>query len=338
MDHDDDGKECREPSEANALSMLMTPFMRRMIDGVTPVFFISKPQPGTGGTLLGKVPLILCDGEESAPIRYSQSEEEMNKGLIAAIMETRSHLFFDDVKDFNNRELLRAITSRHVGGRILGASKTVSVFNNFGWIGTGNNPEIKSEMERRIVWIRLNAKSADIQKRKFKHESFEKFLLDNRAIAVHHILTLIKYWVSKGMVPFTERKRASFEDWSAKVGGVLQACGVKGFLDNKRSAGQDPDESAVKAFVRDWLKLYGVNFMMTPKKAFEWAMTHEMEIIDGANDDQKKARFHRKMPTLDGRTFAIDGEDYMMRSGMNKEDDLEYYLVRLPKEEVTTDA
>jgi hypothetical protein len=103
LDYDLSGQERREPSEANALAMLLTPFMRRMINGCTPVFFVAKPTPGTGGTLLGKLPMLIFDGAESAPMRYTQNEEEMQKALLAAIMETRSHLFFDDVRDFNNR-------------------------------------------------------------------------------------------------------------------------------------------------------------------------------------------------------------------------------------------
>ena len=332
LDHDNDGNECREPSEANAFSMILTPFMRRMINGLTPVFFIAKPQPGTGGTLLGKVPLLLCDGVENPPVRYSESAEEMNKGLISAILIPRSHLFFDDVKDFNNRELLRAITSRRIGGRKLGGNASADVENNFGWIGTGNNPDIKSEMERRIVWINLNAKSADIQKREFRHENFEQFVLANRAIAVHHILTMIQYWISKDSVPFELRKRASFEDWSAKVGGVLQACEITGFLDSRRSAGQDVDEGGIKTFVREWLKKYGINNNITPSDAFKWAMDMDMDIVDGANDDQKKQRFYKKMTSLDGRTFKFDGDNYMVRSGINEDDNPAFYLVKLDPE------
>jgi hypothetical protein len=329
LDYDSENKERREPSEANALAMIITPFMRRMINGLTPLFFVTKPEPGTGGTLLGKIPIILFDGVESPPVRYSQNEEEMNKGLIAAIMETRSHLFFDDVKEFNNRELLRAITSMHLGGRVLGGSKTTQRPNTLGWISTGNNPIIGSEMERRIVWIKLNPKSADIQTRTFKHTAFEEFLFENRAVAVHHILTLIKYWITTGMVPFELRKRASFEDWSAKVGGVLQACGIEGFLDNRREAAQDMDEAAIKSFVREWLLKYGLNVAVLPSNAFKWAFDSEMDIVEGNNDDQKKNRFVKRMASLDGRTFKIDEIDYMMRSGFDQEKNAAFYLAKV---------
>lgn len=341
LDKNEEGTERREPSEANALAMLLTPFMRRMINSCTPVFFITKPQAGTGGTLLGKIPMMLFDGFVDAPARYSQNEEEMNKSLIAEILKAHSHLFFDDVGDFNNRELLRAITSTHIGGRILGGSTTISRKNNFIWIATGNNPSILNEMERRIVWIRLNAKTSDIQKRKFKH-NLELFLLGQespqviegqRAKAVRAILTLIQYWISKGMPLFTARTRISFEDWAAKVGGVLEAVGVEGFLDNKRDVGQDMDEAATKQLVVRWIENYGAEHLVLPTDLFHFAENQALEIIQGANDDQKKFKFMRKLSLIEGRSFNVNNSDWMVCSGIDREQNVAYYVTQVRKPE-----
>jgi hypothetical protein len=329
LDYDLQGNERREPSEANAFAMLLTPFMRRMINSCTPVFFITKPTAGTGGTLLGKLPMLLFDGIESAPMRYTQNEEEMQKALTAAIMETRSHLFFDDVREFNNRQILQSLTAQQIGGRLLGSSKNIERPNRFNWIGTGNNPDIKGEMERRICWIRMNAKTNDIQQRTYLHSDFEQFVKRERGVAVCHILTMIEYWLSTGAVPFTARKRASFEDWAEKVGGVLQACGIEGFLDNKKVVAQDADEAAVKQFVKEWLKKYQVNRMLTPAELFAWAINADWDVITGNNDDQKKSRFMKMMPILDGRTFKIDEIDYMVRSGLNADDNMAFYLMKV---------
>lgn len=328
LDYDSAGNEKREPSEANALAMILTPFMRRMINGVTPVFFVAKPTPGTGGTLLGKLPMNLFDGQESAPMRYSQSEEEMQKGLLSAIIESRSHLFFDDVKEFNNRALLQSITAQEIGGRKLGQTQNISRPNLFNWIATGNNPIVLSEMERRIVWVRLNGKTVDIQERKYRHTDFSGFLIQNRSKIVGYILTMIQYWIDLEKPLFEERKRASFEDWSRKVGGVLQACGITGFLDNRPSAIADMDESAIKQFVKEWLKKFGFE-KVAVGKLFEHAMSMELDIIEGNNDDQKKQRFPKKMHTLDGRAFKIEGFDYLVRSGNDAEGDPVLFLQRL---------
>lgn len=325
LDYDTENVERREPSEANCLSMLITPFIRRMISGCTPVFFVAKPVPGTGGTLLGKLPMLIFDGAESAPMRYTQNEEEMQKSLLAAIMDTRSHLFFDDVKDFNNRSLLQSITASKIGGRLLGVSRNVTRPNLFNWVATGNNPIVGAEMERRICWIRLNAKTPDIQNRIFHHPDFPGFVEENRAKIIRAILTMIQYWIDIGAPTFEERKRVSFEDWSRKVGGVLQACGVEGFLDNRRSAAADLDESAVKQFVKEWLKAHGYQ-KLTASKLFGWATDIDLDIIEGNNDDQKKQRFPKRLHTLDGRAFTIDGDDYMVQTAYDEDQNTVFYL------------
>lgn len=328
LDYDTEGRERREPSEANALAMLLTPFMRRMINGCTPVFFIAKPTPGTGGTLLGKVPMLIFDGAETAPMRYTQNEEEMQKSLLAAIIETRSHLFFDDVKDFNNRALLQSITAQEIGGRLLGSTRNVSRPNTFNWIGTGNNPLIGSEMERRICWCRLNRKVADVQEIKYTHDDLPAWIAENRAKIIQAILTMVQYWMDVGRPAFTERKRVSFEDWSRKVGGVLQACGVEGFLDNRRSAGADMDETAIRTFVKDWLKKFAFEKVL-PAKLFEFATSMDMDIIEGNNDDQKKQRFPKRLHTLDGRVFLIEGIEYIVLTGFDADNNLVYSLTPL---------
>ncbi|USN15419.1 hypothetical protein KIKIMORA_02730 [Brevundimonas phage vB_BpoS-Kikimora] len=327
LDYDLNDVESRAPSEANCLAMIITPFMRRMINGCTPVFFVAKPTPGTGGTLLGKLPMLIFDGAESAPMRYTQNEEEMQKALLAAIIETRSHLFFDDVVDFNNRSLLQSITAQEIGGRMLGVSRNVSRPNLFNWVATGNNPHVRSEMERRICWVRLNALTPDIQKRKFKHDNFAGFVTDNRAIIIGHILTLIQYWIDSGMPMFEERRRASFEDWSRKVGGVLMCAGVEGFLNNRPPAAADMEESANKAFVREWLRKFTFE-KVSPSKLFEHAMAMEMDIIEGNNDDQKKQRFPKKLHALNGRVFVFNNIQYVIRSGSDAEGDPVYNLSR----------
>lgn len=325
LDYDLEGVERREPSEANALAMLITPFMRRMINGCTPVFFVAKPVPGTGGTLLGKLPMLIFDGAESAPMRYTQSEEEMQKALLSAIIETRSHLFFDDVKDFNNRALLQSITSQEIGGRMLGVSRNISRPNIFNWVGTGNNPIVGSEMERRIVWVRINAKTSDIQTRVYHHDDLPGWIATNRSKIVGHILTMIQYWINVDCPVFETRKRASFEDWSRKVGGVLQACGVEGFLDNRRSAGADMDETAVRQFVKEWLKKFTFDAML-PSKLFEHALALELDIIEGNNDDQKKQRFPKRLHTLEGRAFTFDGTEIIVQTTLDADNNVVYYL------------
>lgn len=327
-----DGSESREPSQANALAMILTPFMRRMIDGCTPVFFISKPQPGTGGTLLGRIPMILFDGEESPSMIYTENPDEMAKGLLAGALAARSHMFFDDVKAFNNREILRATTSNQIGGRVLGATKTAEVANRFNWIATGNNPFITSEMERRICWVRMNAQMPDIQNRKYRHPDFNVWLKTNRAQIIGAILTLIQHWiVNTDCARFTERKQASFEDWAAKVGGVLQAAGVEGFLDNRREAMLDMDDAATMMFLRHWWKKTGQE-PINPNDLFQEADNIGSDLIDGnAEDRRTKQKFIRFIQGIEGRAFDLDGKNVAVQRTMDQDKAPAFRLTMIEK-------
>lgn len=317
LDRDEEGNESSAPSRANALAMLLTPFMRRIINAVTPVFLINKPIAGTGGTFLGALPQLLYDGVWPTPMHYSQNDEEMSKTLLAAALEARSHLFFDNITSFSSRILLIAITSRNIGGRLLGQTKTVEAPNRFGWIATGNNPHLSDEMERRTVRITLNAKTDDIQSRKFKHSS--KFPEENRAKAIHCLLTLIQYWIAEGKPKWTDRTRASFERWAECVGGVLDCAGVDGFLANKPAAAADMMDAAIKEFVREWFHSKAGE-VVTTSELFELATDRDLSILQGNSEDQKRGRFLRFLPSLEGRVFRLgDDTTVEVRSALNED-------------------
>lgn len=330
LDFTADGGEDTQSSLANAISMLLTPFMRRMIEGTTPLFLVNKPVPGTGGTFLGSLPIKLCEGADATPLHYSQNDEEMQKALLASIMEAKSHLFFDNINTFTSRVILAALTSRTIGGRLLGQSKTITRPNTFGWVATGNNPVLSEEMERRTVRISLNALTTDIQTRTFKHAP--SFPLDNRAKAVRSILLMIQWWIATGSKRFKERKRASYEDWSEQVGGVLQACGIEGFLANKRVVVGDMTEAALFEFVREWLKRFGAEEEVTAQELFQHALDMELDYLQGANEDQKRGRFQAKLPSLSGRLFEIKNKEagttdvVMIRQTMNDDNAVVYIL------------
>ena len=275
--------------------------------------------------MMGRVPILIFDGVDTAPMRYTQSEDEMQKSLLSSILETRTHLFFDDVKEFNNRALLQSITSRFIAGRLLGQTRTVERMNNFNWIATGNNPEVYDEMERRICWIRMNAQTDDIQKRTYRHANLPDWIKENRPALVHACLTLIQNWLNLGKPMFEERKRASFEDWSMKVGGVLMCAGITGFLDNRRTIAADMNAAAAKQFVREWFKRWGSQ-AVTPAELYQWAFDAEYDIISGNNDDQKKSRFQRTLPSMEGKSFRQDKGLFMIRSKPDSEDNVTYYL------------
>jgi hypothetical protein len=238
----EDGTDGRETGEAHALAMIITHEMRDMIQGHVPINYITKPRSGTGGTLLGELLGLILDGCEPERINYTHDDDEMGKRIFAHVLSGHNMLFFDDVPAMASQYILRCATSRGITDRVLGGSTTATVPNDKPWVITCNNVAIDEQMARRLLFIRLNARRADVGGRNYRYGGQEssnadgskiyaptltQFVIENRGEVIRNILIIIKYWVQIGMPLFKERKRASFEDWSAKVGGVLKSVGVK---------------------------------------------------------------------------------------------------------------
>lgn len=307
LDFDADGEERPEPSEAMCLAMLITPFARRMIDGQTPVFWVTKPVPGTGGTVLGEVPGRLFEGRDPPRMSYTPGNDEENrKELVTACRESRSVLFFDDVKVFNARPYIQAITSPTVGGRLLGKSESVQRPNNFLWCGTGNNTYFGEEMERRVVPIRLNAKTADIQTRTFKRKNFRGWVLEERGELIRAILTLIQHWIAQKSPPFEERSLTSFEAWARVVGGVLAAAGVTDFLNARRTTAADPAYAANRQFVTKWRNAH--RDPIEVGELAKWGIAGEYDVVEGRDELEKRRRLISRLNDLNGQTFNLGDE------------------------------
>ena len=324
-----DGSESRSASEANALAMLITPFVRRMIAGCTPVFFIEKPTPGTGGTLLATIAMLIFDGQASASMPYNSNDEEMRKALVAAIMNSRTYMFFDNVTDFNSPVLIQAITAHKIGGRLLGHSTIIERPNHFVWVATANNAAIRAEMGRRICWIRMNAKTPDVQNRVFS-KKLETWALEHRAELIGAILTLVQTWIGAGAQRCPDKTLVSFDDWAGVLGGILKNAGVAGFLTNPKRATSDVSHSAKQAFVKAWHERH-VGERLPLSTAIGFAIDNELDIASGKTDDLRKYNFRRSLEDMNGQTFAI-GELWLMpRTETDKAGDPTFGLVRVEK-------
>jgi hypothetical protein len=320
IDTDAMAKECREPAEANAWAMLFTPHMRPMIPGRTPVFMVGKPKGGTGGSLFSESVALIHEGKVPMYVEYTSDPDEMSKRLITAVRSGTRHLIFDDVEEFVSKTIHRAVTSPKVGGRRMATNDYVEADNNFNWSGSGNNPILDDQMDRRTVWVRMNAKKANVGNRKFRHSgeeegsayglTYEEFCQQFRGTIISHILTIILYWRDEGKKPFSGQKpfsgkaRSGFNAWSKKVGGVLESVGIQGFLQGKSGLFASPQAINDAAFMQDWVNKYGTE-AVKPVEAFQFASGIDAGILRGNGQDQRKARFFADLHRLTDQAFVL---------------------------------
>jgi hypothetical protein len=316
LDTDEQGVERRDIGEAHALAMIFTMFMRDMIAGRTPMFMASKPEGGTGGSFLIEQATLIHEGESAGYIEYTNDPDELSKRIISAIRSGTKHMFFDDVEEMKSKVMHRCITAPKVRGRRMGTNDIVEAPNFFVWEGSGNNPDLDDQMDRRSVWIRMNLKKSNVLDRKFRHDGegsvsgleYEEFCRKNRGTIISHILTIILYWQQLGEPFFSGKKKASFPMWSAMVGGVLECVGVTGFLQGKSGVLASPQIASDRAFMQEWILKYDEN-PASPKEAFDWADLNKSLFLSGKGDDEKQRKFLKNLQRLSGKTFKLKAKD-----------------------------
>lgn len=240
---------------AHAVALLLLPFARELIGGATPLHLFEKPMPGTGATLLVDMLSYPATGRAIPTMTEGRDEEEWRKRLTAKLRNSPQFLLLDNLRrPLDSGVVSAAITSPSWEDRLLGQSVTLRIPVRCGWIATANNPAVSSEMSRRIIRIRLDAKMDRPWLRTvFKHADLRGWVQLNRRRLVWAALTLIRAWIAAGR-PRGAIKLGMFESWSEVMGGILELAGVPGFLGNLDAFydASDAEGAQWRAFVAAW--------------------------------------------------------------------------------------
>jgi len=219
---------------AHALSLLLNPFVRDMIDGPTPLYLIEAPTAGTGKGLLASVLLYPALGVPPMLMTQSDNEEETRKRITSTLTSLPEAVLIDNIGEgLNSPNLAAVLTTREWTDRVLGRSEIRTVPVRCTWMATGNNPTKSGEMARRTIRIRLDSKTERPEERhNFRHTDLERWTVAHRGELVHAALTIVRGWIAEGS-PRSNHILGSYGDWAAVHGGILQTCDVAGFLENR---------------------------------------------------------------------------------------------------------
>ena len=219
--------------QAHAVAALLLPFVRRLIPGPTPVHLFEASTPGSGKTLLAEVIYLVSTGERADPTTLGRDDEETRKKITSILSLGRPVVLIDNVREgIDSANLASALTAETWQDRLLGQNTLVRLPNRAVWLVTANNPNLSLEMARRAIRIRIEPKDErPWQRDNFKHSPLKQWVTANRNDLVWAVLVLVRAWLTGGS-PSASRTLGSFEDWAAVIGGILDAAGISGFLDN----------------------------------------------------------------------------------------------------------
>jgi hypothetical protein len=253
-----------QSDRAHALAAVLLVFVRRMIDGCTPMHVVEAPAVGAGKGLLCNLVSIVVTGESCDCRTLPESDEEIRKMLTAELSRSRPIILLDNANEkltLGAAALASVLTSTSWTDRRLGHTQMLTVSNKAMWMLTGNNPKLAKDIARRSVRIRIDPKVDRAWMRTgFKHDPVLTWAKDNRNDLVHAALVLVRAWLVAGR-PLSSQRLGSFENWAAVMGGILGVAGVDGFLGNLEElyANADTEGEAWREFVLAWWDEHGAN-------------------------------------------------------------------------------
>ena len=299
-----------EAERAHAIGFMILPFVRELIDGPTPLHLFEAPKAGTGKGLLAQVLSIPSLGLPLPFQPETEAQEEWRKRITSALLESPTYVFFDNIeREIRSGVLSSAVTSIYWKDRILGASKEVHLPVQCVWGAAGNNPLLSSEIARRTVRIRLDAKMEQPWQRdhrSFRHPELIPWAQGNRANLLAAILTIANKWLAEGRPgPEEDRSLGSFESWARVIGGILCCAEISGFLGNVREfyEASDIEGQSVRVFVFAWWERYKTRDVGA-NELFEVAINTGLDFSRAASDHGRKIAFGRFMLTLRGQQFG----------------------------------
>jgi putative DNA primase/helicase len=307
------------PAErAHAVALLLLNFVRPMIEGPTPLHLIEKPSPGTGATLMVDAIATILTGVGASVMTEGRDDEEWRKRLTAKLRQIPSLILIDNLREeLDSSAVAAALTAPFWEDRILGQSDMTRLPIRCAWVATGNNPTFSNEMARRLVRIRLDARSDEPWRRGgFRHADLMAWVRAHMGRLVHSCLTLCQAWIAAGR-PRGQASLGSYESWAQTIGGILNVAGIDGFLGNldEMMAASDVEGAPWRAFIKTWWDRFGTA-EVTTSDLIGMARNVEPALPISAKDEQgQKIRLGRGLAKLRDRAFRIGARLLHLRHG-----------------------
>jgi len=232
---------------------------------------------GTGKGLLARSICAIAFGSPPYAMTSSGKADELEKRIVAALIEARPVLFLDNVnRGLPRSDILASIlTEQHVSVRPLGVSQSLSLTPNTLVLVTGNGISLTEDLARRFLVCELDAKMEDPEQRPFE-PGFLDAITARRAELLSALLTIWR-WARQNEASLTRgRPLGSFELWRGWVRDPLLTLGcadpVARIGANKAN---DPHRLRIIAIFATWWSAHGA----TPVSASQLAEP-VCEVID----------------------------------------------------------
>lgn len=301
-----------ETARANALALLLTPFIRNQVD-LAPLAVVNAHSPGTGKTLFAGLAAIVATGNEVRSGMLNSPEEEIRKTMFSALLAGESFLLYDEAHNVDSKQLVEKLTSSTVTDRPLGRTEMISVRQQVTWVAAGNNVLVQADLARRHYRINMfwhgEGEPASRPLSSYKHADIRRWVKQHRRDLVRACLVIIRAWYAHGKPESPETPGfGSFEQWTGMLSGILHHAGVPGFLANLDDSRSDND--TVSELWREHL------FEMSEQVGDEWKTAKELTQVLRQFPDMTRPPLDRLDVSADTAPRQI-GIGYVNKVGRN---------------------
>jgi putative DNA primase/helicase len=237
-----------------------------------------------------------------------KDEEERRKRITAKLLEGPQFILIDNIRaGLDSAGLSAALTSDIWEDRVLRFSQMAVLPVTCTWLATANNPTLSLEVARRTIPIRLDPRmERPWQRTNFKHPNLRRWAREHRGELISAALTLIQAWIVAGQPP-GDTSLGGYESWAEVMGGVLQLCGIPGFLGNMDQlyAQADRESIAWAEFCLAWWEEFQDRPVSTEQLL--GIATRERLLLDiwvGRVDHSGRIRFGRALSKMRGRVLG----------------------------------
>jgi len=311
-----------EADLAAILSAMLTASVRPSL-AHAPMFHVRAHMVGSGKSYLCELITAFATPQRGTPATFPADDEECRKLLLAELSRSPAVIEFDNLTGdlAAHKSLCTVLTSEHVTGRILGASKTMSVSTRALFLSSGNNVGPVHDMTRRCITICMDPVCEVPAARSFQRPELVRDVLRERGRYVSAVLTIVRAWVVAGRPKVDCKSVAGYDDWSNLCRQPLLWLGLADPTESMFEAmAEDPDREMLRRLLIAWQAAFGKRAVMVREAVRQAALDdgHEelRELLRDIAEERgeiNRRKLGRWIKRNEGR--IVDGKRFIRARG-----------------------
>lgn len=239
------------------LAAVLTAVQRRLLPAA-PLMAITAPTPGTGKTLLCESLALIATARRASVLSLGHDDAEAEKRLAGVLLAGDAVISVDNIERPLKGDLLcQVATQQFVRLRPLGGSGMLNVPTHSLIVATGNNLSIVGDLKRRVLMIRLDAKTERPEHRAFERDHLAT-VTAQRGEIITWALTIVAAYLAAGAPAISGHHGfGGFEQWDRMVRRPLLWLDLPDpLMTSEELREQDPDLEAMRLMFSAWQQVF----------------------------------------------------------------------------------